>query len=158
MSPLHLRAKRISGRYLLSLAAAWALFKVSVAASSSCIPGQPFHGFGAREWLLWVVSTVDMLYLAVVILLPFVAAYWAIRRLTVARTCIWAGLLGAFIGVLTSFDLVARTGAALDRLLPQANGAVGTSIGIFGLVLVGLGVPLATAWLLRPQRSRKAPP
>ncbi len=120
-------------------------YKMTVAAFGEKIPGQPFYGFGLREWLVWIISPTELTFILAVLTIEYGVLYPVTRRLSTDALGVWALLLGAYVAILLfPFDLLTMVDQLPDRYWPP--GPVGSVLAI--LVFFGV-IPLLSALCLR---------
>lgn len=120
-------------------------YKATVAEFAEKVPGQPFYGFGLREWLVWIVCPTELAFLLAVLTIEYGLVYLVTRRLSAYALGVWALLMGAYIAILLfPFDLLTTVDHLPDRYWPP--GPVGTVLEI--LAFFGV-IPLLSALCLR---------
>src|SRR5216117_1931861 len=100
--------RRQTMRLTVFLLAGAFVYKATTAAFAAKIPGQPFYGFGLREWLMWVIDPRELAFIVIGLIVEYGIIYFVARRLTTARLVACGGVLGLYAAVLLfPLDLLA---------------------------------------------------
>ena len=114
-------------RLLLAVVSSVIAYKLAVVVGADAIPGQPFYGYTFSEWLSWITLPNESLYVLVMTLFFYAAAFLAVRRLTKLQLSIWGILLGLYTAWMFSpFDYSSTLERSVERLLPVDTGGEGT--------------------------------
>jgi hypothetical protein len=137
-------------RLLLAVVSSVIAHKLVVVASADAIPGQPFYGYTFSEWLSWITLPSESLYVLVMTLFFYAAAFLAVKRLTKLQLSIWGIFLGLYTAWMFSpFDYSSTLERGVERLLPVDIGGAGTvAIACAMLGLLAVVIPLALSWLI----------
>jgi hypothetical protein len=144
--------RRQAQRIGVLLMAGFVVYKITVAAFGTKIPGQPFYGFGLREWFAWILSPSELAFILTALIVEYGLLYFVTYRLSTSGLAVWGALLGAYIAILLfPFDLLATIDNLPDRYWPP--GLVGAALE---LIIFFAIVPFVLALgLLALRRSPK---
>lgn len=118
--------------------------KVTVAAFAARIPGQPFHGFEFRDWVLWIVRPSEVGFVLAILLVEYGLLYFVTSRLSIGRLIGWGAVMGSYVAItLFPFDLLARVDDLPVQYWPR--GLVGAALELMVFFFI---VPLVFALLL----------
>lgn len=131
-----------------------ATYKATVILFASRIPGDPFHGFGSRDWFEWLFLPTELAFIVAVLLAEYGLLFFATRKLTPWRAAIWGAFLGPYAAsLLFPFDLMSVVDNLPAGYLPPGILGAGLEIAIFFVV-----IPLSLAVLVsRAGRTSSTP-
>lgn len=142
---MHLR------RAAIVAAAAFVAYKLLIAGYSRMIPGQPFYGFHARDWIGWLLSPAEAAFIVGVAIVEYVVLSFALARMlrTTAALIVWGAVFGCYVGLLTyPIDAVSR----LDNYFPS-HGFLAAVLTVVEIGVLGIAVPLGLAAVIGRRRA-----
>lgn len=116
-------------------------YRVAVWLVASHIPGEPHYGYSFFDWVRWSVEPVETGIAAVATLVVYALCFWATFRLSMCQLAVWGWLLGAYLALVVSLDLVARMDALpFPKALDNGVGAFVSELLLFVLFPAGLAL------------------
>lgn len=139
------QARRIG---ILTLAG-FITYKLTVVTFSGAIPGDPFYGFRAYDWVIWILDGAELGYILAALLIEYGLLYRVTRRLSLWRLAAWGGVLGPYFAwLLFPFDQMSKIDTLPARYWPP-----GLAGAILEILVFLIGVPLVIAFSLYRFRS-----